>query len=94
MTIQLLKSKIFKLKEFEILARHKDLYHFLENRVYYTIYDKFNPNLLWDDVMEWIENNIEGIVIIEEADLNSFHLYFERDTDLSMFAVRWQGKDE
>ena len=72
--------------------------------MYFTVDHHSNQYDIWDNVIQWIEENIEGKVIIEKAPNEndiasvlrnvSFFIYFEKDTDLSMFAIRWQGKNE
>lgn len=101
MVIEILGSRIYTLDEFNILGKHKHLHSFLDNRVHLKIdtqalqYTSICYNDLWNNILEWIEKNLEGKVIIQK-DLSKtlILIYFEQYADLSMFTNRWQGKNE
>lgn len=103
--VQIVKSRIYSLEEFDLLGQQYDLTQYLENRTH--VFAEGTKSLghsreTWNSIIQWIEESCEGKVIIDKQTEPAsqamgdftYVLYFELATDLTMFAVRWQAKNE
>lgn len=105
--VTILRSKIFSIDEICIFAGKDMLLKFLSNRVIVNSahwpHGYPSHKGCWGKILCWIEETCEGKVVIEESPAMkktpplteefSYYIYFELETDLAMFSLRWQGKN-